>query len=229
MITHIKNLLLLSLLIAGFALMLAGRVTAQTFTTLHSFTETHPYTDYGGGYSFLETNSDGVSPEAGLILTNNILYGTAEAGGGYGRGTVFAVKIDGSGFTTLHTFNGSDGWSPLGGVILSSNTLYGTTWRGNGGNGTVFSLTTDGTGFTNLHGFSGGSGGALPAGRLILSGKTLFGAAGSGGNYGGPAMAVAARCSPSTPMARGLLTCIASPQARCLIKPTATEPIRMAD
>ena len=50
--THIKNLLLLSLLIAAFVLMLAGRVSAQTFTVLHSFT---------GG-------SDGANPSAGMII-----------------------------------------------------------------------------------------------------------------------------------------------------------------
>jgi hypothetical protein len=36
--TCIKNLFLLSALMAGFGLMLAGQVTAQTFTTLHTFT-----------------------------------------------------------------------------------------------------------------------------------------------------------------------------------------------
>ena len=47
-------------LIAVLNLLPAGRVTAQTFTTLHSFTAlTGP--DYN-------TNSDGASPETGVIL-----------------------------------------------------------------------------------------------------------------------------------------------------------------
>ena len=37
--TSLKNPFLLPALIAGLGLMLAGRVTAQTFTTLHSFTD----------------------------------------------------------------------------------------------------------------------------------------------------------------------------------------------
>jgi hypothetical protein len=49
----IINLLLLPALIAGLGLIPAGRVTAQTFTTLHTFT-------YG---------SDGDDPYAGLILS----------------------------------------------------------------------------------------------------------------------------------------------------------------
>ena len=68
--------ILLSVLIAGLGLILAGRVAAQTFTTLYSFT---------GG-------SDGANPSAGLILLGSTLYGTAEFGGSSGHGTVFAVN-----------------------------------------------------------------------------------------------------------------------------------------
>ena len=71
--TFIKNLFLLPALIAGLGLIPAGWVTAQTFTNLYSFTAT-------SGSSF--TNSDGASPVAGLILSDNTLYGTANGGGG---------------------------------------------------------------------------------------------------------------------------------------------------
>src|SRR6266699_1145979 len=105
---HTKDLFLLPLLIAGLGLMmLAGRVKAQTFTTLHSF-------------------SDG-SPHGGLILSGNTLYGTARPDMGFGvdpppppgRGTVFAINTDGTYFVTLHSFAGSsDGANPIGGLIL---------------------------------------------------------------------------------------------------------------
>jgi uncharacterized repeat protein (TIGR03803 family) len=94
----IKNLFLLPALIAGLGLIPAGRVTAQTFTTLHSFTLLNN-----------STNSDGANPTAGLILSGNTLYGTAEYGGSSGKGTVFAISTNGTGFTTLHSFNYSDG------------------------------------------------------------------------------------------------------------------------
>ena len=102
-------------LIAGFGLMPAGRMTAQTFTNLHSFT---------GG-------SDGANPQAGLILLGNTLYGTAPVGGNLGKGTVFVVHTDGTGFTNLHSFTSEpydnyDGADPSAGLILSGNTLYGT-------------------------------------------------------------------------------------------------------
>src|ERR1035437_5539043 len=109
--TYIINLFLLSALIAGLGLIPAGRGTAQTFTTLHSFT---------GG-------NDGAYPDAGLILSGNTLYGTAYYGGSSAYGTVFKLNADGTGFTNLHSFtNGSDGANPFAGLILSGNNLYWT-------------------------------------------------------------------------------------------------------
>ena len=152
----------------------SGRVTAQTFTNLHSFTAT----------SISDANDDGIHPEAGLILSGNILYGTAGYGGSSGSGTVFKVNTDGTGFTILHTFTAnSDGATPAAGLILSGNILYGTATGGGSSNyGTVFAVNTDGTGFTTLHHFTRGTDGANPVAGLILSGNTLYGTAVSGGS-----------------------------------------------
>ena len=166
----IKNLCLVPLLLAGLGVMPAGRVKAQTFTTLHHFS----------GYP-----GDGAHPFAGLILSGNTLYGTAYTGGSLGSGTVFAVNADGTGFTNLHHFAySSDGASPYAGLILSGNTLYGTTYiGGSDGSGTIFAVNTNGTGFTKLHAFTGTvSGGANPYAGLILAGGTLYGTAGHAGS-----------------------------------------------
>src|SRR5437773_141528 len=110
--THIKSIFLLPALIAVLNLLPAGRVTAQTFTTLHSFTATS--TNSSGVY----TNGDGADPRDGLILSGNTLYGTA-GGGSSGFGTVFAVNTDGTGFTNLHSFTyDSDGDGPTPGLVL---------------------------------------------------------------------------------------------------------------
>jgi len=182
--TSFKNLFYLPALIAGLGLIPAGRVIAQTFTTLHSFSALSGSSPY--------TNSDGASPDATLILSGNTLYGTAPYGGSFGKGTVFAVNIDGTGFTILHTFTAtsgfpsftnSDGATPLGGLILSGNTLYGTAvFGGSSDNGTVFKVNTDGTAFSTLHRFTSGSDGAHPIAGLVLSGNTLYGTAGYGGH-----------------------------------------------
>src|SRR6266478_6576528 len=130
--TRIKNLFLAPALIAGLSLIPAGRVTAWTVIAI---------------------NSEGANPNAGLVLSNNTLYGTAADGGSSGHGTVFAVNTDGTGFTNLHSFmtgdynslghfTNSDGANPIGGLILANNTLYGTArFGGSSGNGTVFSLS----------------------------------------------------------------------------------------
>src|SRR5438105_9231275 len=69
-------------LIAVLNLTPAGRLTAQTFTTLHSFTATSA--NSSGGY----TNSDGAHPFAVLITNSSgtTLYGTAHEGGSSGAG-----------------------------------------------------------------------------------------------------------------------------------------------
>jgi uncharacterized repeat protein (TIGR03803 family) len=151
------------------------------FAILHSFTATSGGF-VSGGVSY-GTNSDGANPYASLILSSNILYGTTQYGGGYGKGTVFAINTNGMNFTNLYSFTGgNDGNEPRGSLILSSNILYGTAlYGGTFNNGTVFSLNIDGTGYTNLHSFTNGNDGANPIAGLILSGNTLYGTATIGG------------------------------------------------
>jgi len=148
------------------------------FTNLHSF----------AGYP-----EEGANPDSRLVLSGNTLFGTTSEGGINGAGTVFAVNIDGTGFTNLYQFqsnnynsmtgadtNGS-GANPIGGLVLSGNTLYGTTeYGGISSWGGVFAINKDGTDFTNLHNF-GYSDGAYPYAGLLLSGNTLYGTANQGG------------------------------------------------
>jgi uncharacterized repeat protein (TIGR03803 family) len=134
-------------------------------------------------YSFTN-GSDGGGPMAGLMLSGNTLYGTAENGGSGGHGTVFKVNTDGSGFATIYSFTvynnfgtNSDGANPVSSLVLSGNTLYGTASVGGGhfNAGTIFKVNTDGTGFTNLYNFSGSTDGARPMAGMVLSGSTLYG------------------------------------------------------
>ena len=143
----------------------------------------------GGGltnvYSFTGGN-DGSGPQAGLILSANMLYGTTELGGASNYGVVFAVNTNGGGFTNIYSFNGGgDGADPEAGLVLMGNTLFGTTFiGGQSGNGSVFRVNTDGTAFTNIYSFSGGTNGGNPEAGLVLSGNTLYGTT-YGPYYGG--------------------------------------------
>jgi uncharacterized repeat protein (TIGR03803 family) len=114
------------------------------FSMLHSFT------------AFLSQsiiNNDGAGPQS-LVISGNTLFGSAQIGGRSGHGTVFAVNIDGTDFTTLHDFAAPtnfppEGYYPSSGLVLSKNVLYGTTLHGGGysgnfdpdGNGTIFSIS----------------------------------------------------------------------------------------
>jgi len=103
-------------------------------------------------------------------------------------------------FTVLHTFTtpdpntgtNSDGDNPRTGLILFENTLYGTAHQGgDSANGTVFKVNVDGTGFATLHSFTKLQGpplevgtnfdGIWPRGKLVLSGRTLYGTTSLGG------------------------------------------------
>jgi len=98
-------------------------------------------------------NADGGNPHGGLILLDNMLYGTASQGGDSGAGTVFTLSTAGSSFTVLHSFSAApydaggsfrtnrEGARPLGSLLYSGNNLYGTTVDGGtAGRGTVFVL-----------------------------------------------------------------------------------------
>src|SRR5262249_29644763 len=67
------------------------------FATIHNFS-----TPVAG------TNADGAIPYSTLIVSGNTLFGTAQAGGSGGLGTVFRVGTDGAAFTNLFNFAFSD-------------------------------------------------------------------------------------------------------------------------
>lgn len=158
---------------AGTGALFSLNTNGMAFTTLHSFTPIS---------GFLRTNSDGASPQAGLLLSGNALYGTASKGGAFGFGSLFSVKTDGSGFTNLHDFTDSEA-TPYAQLILSGGTLYGTTSGSSGsGFGAVFRVGANGAGFTTLHSFSSADG-ATPIGGLVFGAGTLYGSASAGGTF----------------------------------------------
>ncbi len=102
--------------------------------------------DDGTGYSVLYAFGnfhDAAEPYGSLTLVGSTLYGMTSGGGDAGRGTVFQVNTDGSGYALLHEFAGGDydGQYPFGSLVLQGSTLYGMTQNGGAyGTGTLFSL-----------------------------------------------------------------------------------------
>ena len=122
-----------------------------------------------------------------LLGRDGALYGTTVDGGSHGSGTVFRVSPDGTGFTTLFSFNITNGWRPRAGLIQAPDgTLFGTTSLGGAfGNGTVFRLQPDGSEFATLVDFNGTNGG-YPEGALALGADgSLYGTTTGGGEAGG--------------------------------------------
>ncbi len=146
------------------------QLLAAGFTLLHEFA--------GGA-------DDGAFPY-GTLEQNGVFYGTAREAGDDGKGVLFSMAADGTGYTVLREFAGGadDGAFPKGSLVLSGGTLYGMTdFGGDDNKGTVFSIGTDGTGFTLLHEFAGGADdGASPEGSLALAGGTLYGMTERGGD-----------------------------------------------
>ena len=154
---------------------------------------------YQGGLFTLSTNgsgfiddytftggADGGAPKAGLILADNILYGTASGGGTTNDdGTIFSVQTNGVNLVTLFAFSGTNGSDPWGDLVLGGDVLYGTTYSGGTANGgVIFSIQTNGGSFTVLHSFTS-AGGLSPQAGLILAGDTLYGTASVGGAFQG--------------------------------------------
>ena len=167
------SLKLLSTALATVALLTvlaASTATAQTFTSLYSFTG----------------SPDGAEPYAGVIMDKSgALYGTTYTGGS-GSGTVYTFAKGTE--TLLYTFTGgADGGGPFAALVMDSKgNLYGTTVAGGSGYGTVFAVNPTTKKETVLYTFTGGADGALPFSGLLLDAKgNLYGTTEDGGSgYG---------------------------------------------
>jgi uncharacterized repeat protein (TIGR03803 family) len=147
----------------------------------------------GGRWSYSDLydftgGSDGGTPMSSLTLKSGPFYGTTEAGGATGFGTVYSLTppaAPGSPWTEAVLYNflgGTDGLEPEGGVSFGTGgTLYGTTYGGNNANGSVFKLTPPsepGNPWTvdAVHDFSGvSSDGGQPRCNLLLLHGAFFG------------------------------------------------------
>ena len=159
----------------AFVLALAAAATpraeAQTFSVIHNFT---------GG-------NDGGNPPAGFTIdAAGNLYGTTNAGGAYGAGTIF--KVTGTGKEiVLHSFTGgADGASPEASLLMdAAGNLDGTTVSGGAsGAGTVFKVAGNGK-ETVLYSFAGKTDGATPEAALVMDAAgNLYGTTSAGGSNG---------------------------------------------
>lgn len=144
---------------------------AATFTTLVNFDWTN------GAIPWSMSLAQG---------TNGDLYGTTEAGGTFGEGTVFKITPGGT-LTTVYSFCAqtgcSDGAAPLAGLVMANNgNFYGATLRGGTYNdGTLFEITPGGT-LTMVLSFDGADGSKPTAPPIQGTDGNIYGTT----NMGGP-------------------------------------------
>lgn len=183
-------------------LTLASSVRAQTDvpaaqptgteTILYNFGE-----DSGGNCN---TFDDGAEPKGSLtyVSATGLLFGATSSttSMGNGRGTIFQIAPDGSGYQVDHFFAGGkdDGNGPRNSAMtLVGTVLYGTTVAGGiGFNGTIFSVNDDGTGYSSppvleFPATSATNGGDQPYSTFVASASgVLYGMTSAGGKNPGP-------------------------------------------
>jgi uncharacterized repeat protein (TIGR03803 family) len=128
---------------------------------------------YAMRYSFGTIAGDGAYPQAGLLQSGSLLFGTTYQGGQNNFGTVFCMRSAGSSEYAHYSFgaSASDGTYPQAGLTLVGGWLYGTTAHGGAyGGGTMFRINTRCTQEQVLYNFNPGttpaSDGGWPSGTL---------------------------------------------------------------
>ena len=96
--------------------------------------------------------TNGSYPSGSLISDGTYLYGMTGLGGINDLGTIFRVKLDGTGYSKLLDFNGiGNGASGFGSLIIEGGVIYGVTdGGGTAGRGVLFRILPDGTGYIKL-------------------------------------------------------------------------------
>ncbi len=129
--------------------------------------------------------ANGQDVEDGLIEdSQGDLFGTTNAGGMLGDGTVFEVAAGSGVITTLTDFTSSNGAGPQGGMIEDDlGDFYGSTALGGTSNdGTIFKFAAASGTITTLASFNGSDGGAPQDSLAMDSLGDLFGVTSRGGS-----------------------------------------------
>lgn len=132
------------------------------------------------------TGANGANPFTGVVFdSHGNIFGTTEAGGSSGKGTVYEILATDS-TNTIHTvasFNGTNGTNPDSPLILdASENLHGTTNLGGANNlGTVFEIANGANTIQTIASFNG-TNGREPIGPLAFDAQSnLVGATFEGG------------------------------------------------
>lgn len=136
---------------------------------------------------YFQQPPDGINPQTSLVRDSaGNLYGSTNAGGTDGGGTVFKIRLSGV-ETILHNFsNQGDGSSPSSLVLDAAGNIYGTAQTSDLA-GLVFKIDANNN-FSVLYNFcslSDCADGQLPVGGVLIDNAgNLYGTTADGGAYG---------------------------------------------
>lgn len=97
--------------------------------------------DYKVIFDFSNSPEGAGGPLGSLTPWRSKLYGMTSQGGVGGKGSIFKINLDGTGFTILHSFMPTpcDGGDPFGDLAFSESMAYGWTYAGgSAGDGVLF-------------------------------------------------------------------------------------------
>ncbi len=145
----------------------------------------------GSGYTKLKDFNIEGQPNGSLVSDGTFLYGMTTSSITTSsvnfNGSIFKIKNDGTGYTTLLNFDPvTTGYGTFENSLMYDGTfLYGMT--NNGGinySGTIFRILPNGSGYNQFVDFGGAISGMLPTGTLISDGTFLYGMTKDGGANG---------------------------------------------
>jgi hypothetical protein len=168
----------------------AGKLYGMTLFSSDGYSVVFKMDKDGSNYTVMkkfQNFTDPIYSYDGLKLQGNYLYNSGAQGGVEGKGGVFRIRTDGTGYESLHEFAGpTDGYTPFAAPTIASNgKLYGVATNGGAtGEGIIYTMDLDGSNYNIIKNFSSSTDGAYPETGMIqasdglLYGSTVFGGTG---------------------------------------------------
>ena len=161
---------------AGFGTIFGYDITQDTLGTLHHFQN---------------NANDGAYPQGGLLVYNNLMWGTTTKGGANGNGFLFSINTNGTIIDSYNSFSPFTGSYPYGSLITGNagaglDTLFGFTKTGGDfdyGTFFYFKPSNAAYGFVSFDNFILGSNPICGASQSSLDNK-FYGLSLNGGSIG---------------------------------------------
>lgn len=132
--------------------------------------------------TFPQSALEGANPKGGGVVIGNQYFGTTQVGGTNGKGVLYRVNLDGTGFTKLKEFSSNEGqpnydnWANPNGLLTAGGQIYGTLGgASNNWEGSIYRVDATGSNFAELYNFRGNTSAGYRPNIAFVDGNTLYG------------------------------------------------------